>query len=66
MTIRHNFDARTCAAFEMIKLEDEDMDKVVEELGVSPNVVNNAVFRITKKLRELLTEDEKLKDLYYE
>ncbi len=65
-TIRHNFDARTCAAFEMIKLEDANMDDVVNELGVSANVVNNAVYRITKRLKEVLTQDEKLKEFYNE
>ena len=65
-TIRHNFDARTCAAFEMIKLEDANMEDVVRELGVSTNVVNNAVYRITKKLKEILSQDEKLKEFYNE
>ena len=57
MSIRHNFDPRTCAAFEMVKLEDANMDDIVKELGVSPNVVNNAVFRITKKLKETLAKN---------
>lgn len=66
MSIRHKFDARTCTAFEMIKLEDVEVEKVVEELGVSPNVVNNAVYRITKKLREVISEDPNLKGLFDE
>ena len=61
MSIRHKFDARTCTAFEMIKLEDIEVEKVVEELGVSPNVVNNAVYRITKKLKEVISENPDLK-----
>ena len=50
----------------MIKLEDANMDDVVNELGVSANVVNNAVYRITKRLKEVLTQDEKLKEFYNE
>ena len=66
MSIRHKFDARTCTAFEMIKLEDIEVEKVVEELGVPPNVVNNAVYRITKKLKEIISEDPNLKGLFDE
>ena len=50
----------------MIKLEDANMEDVVRELGVSTNVVNNAVYRITKKLKEILSQDEKLKEFYNE
>lgn len=66
MSIRHNFDPRTCTAFEMIKLEDVDVEKVVEELGVSPNVINNSVYRITKKLREVISEDPLMKEFFDE
>lgn len=57
MSIRHKFDARTCAAFEMIKLEDTDVETVVRELGVSQNTVNNAVYRIMKKLKETVQKE---------
>lgn len=63
MTIRHNFDARTCMAFEMVKLEDMDKDDVVKELGVSAGVINNAVYKIMKKLKEVISNDETMKDL---
>ena len=66
MSIRHNFDPRTCTAFEMIKLEDADVDRVVEELGVSPNVVSSAVYRITKKLREVISGDPSMKEFFDE
>ena len=66
MSITHNFDPRTCTAFEMIKLEDVDVEKVVEELGVSPNVINNSVYRITKKLREVISEDPLMKEFFDE
>ena len=63
MSIRHEFDARTCIAFEMVKLEDVPVENVVRELGVSPNTVNNAVYRIVKKLRTVLSENRELEDL---
>lgn len=63
MSIRHKFDARTCAAFEMIKLEDIDVETVVRELGVSQNAVNNAVYRIMKKLKETVQKERELKCL---
>lgn len=63
MSIRHKFDARTCAAFEMIKLEDIDVETVVRELGVSQNAVNNAVYRIMKKLKETVQKEGELKCL---
>ena len=66
MSIRHNFDPRTCTAFEMIKLEDMDVEKVVEELGVSPNVINNSVYRITKKLREVISDNPSMKEFFDE
>ena len=66
MSIRHNFDPRTCTAFEMVKLEDMDVEKVVEELGVSPNVINNAVYRITKKLREVISDNPSMKEFFDE
>ncbi|MFR6033513.1 MAG: hypothetical protein ACLUKN_10245 [Bacilli bacterium] len=50
----------------MIKLEDVDVEKVVEELGVSPNVINNSVYRITKKLREVISEDPLMKEFFDE
>ena len=57
------FDARTCAAFEMIKLEDMDVETVVRELGVSQNTVNNAVYRIMKKLKETVQKESELNRL---
>lgn len=66
MSISHNFDPRTCTAFEMVKLEDMDVEKVVEELGVSPNVINNAVYRITKKLREVISDNPSMKEFFDE
>lgn len=66
MSIRHNFDPRTCTAFEMVKLEDMDVEKVVEELGGSPNVINNAVYRITKKLREVISDNPSMKEFFDE
>lgn len=62
-SIRHQFDARTCIAFEMVKLEDIPVETVVKELAVSPNVVNNAVYRITKKLRTILSNNQELKEI---
>ena len=47
----------------MVKLEGLPVERVVSELGVSPNVVNNAVHRITKRLRETLSRDENFKEL---
>lgn len=64
MSIRHNFDARTCVAFEMVKLEDVPIETVVRELGVSPNTINNAVYRITKRLKAVLAENENLKEAF--
>lgn len=63
LSVRHFFDARTCIAFEMVKLEDVPVETVVRELGISPNVVNNAVYRITKKLRAVLSENQDLKEI---
>ena len=61
--IRGEFAPYTCVAFEMVKLEGLPVERVVSELGVSPNVVNNAVHRITKRLREALSRDENFKEL---
>ena len=42
---------------EEIKLEDMDVETVVRELGVSQNTVNNAVYRIMKKLKETVQKE---------
>ena len=43
---------------EEIKLEDMDVETVVRELGVSQNTVNNAVYRIMKKLKETVQKEK--------
>ena len=63
-TIRTDFSPRTCMAFEMIKLEHMTVENAVEELGVSANSINNAVYRIMKKLKEIIYNDENAKELY--
>lgn len=63
MAIRHEFDPRTCIAFEMVKLEGVPVENVVRELGISCNCVNNAVYRITKKLKSMLSGDSELKEV---
>ncbi|MBR4597316.1 MAG: hypothetical protein IKO42_02835 [Opitutales bacterium] len=62
MSIRSFFDPQTCAAFEMIKLEGVKTEEVVRQFGISANAVNNAVWRITKKLKKIISEDEHFKD----
>lgn len=66
LTIRDNFDVRTCTAFEMIKLNNADINDVVNELGVSAHVINNGIYRIVKKLKQILSEDERMKEFYNE
>ncbi|MBO7521656.1 MAG: hypothetical protein J6T16_05405 [Opitutales bacterium] len=62
MSIRSQFDPQTCAAFEMIKLEGAKTEEVVRQFGISANTVNNAVWRITKKLKKTIGEDENFKE----
>ncbi len=61
--IRSEFAPNTCIAFEMVKLEGIPVESVVSKLGVSPNNINNAVYRITKRLREMLSGNENFKEL---
>lgn len=64
--IRHKFDSRTCTAFEMLILEEYDIETAIRELGVSENTIRNAAHRIVKKLREIISTDENLKELYHD
>lgn len=65
-TIRSDFSPRTCLAFEMVKLEQIPVDEVVKELGIDANSVNNSVYRIMKKLKSVIYNDENTKELYDE
>lgn len=62
--IRHNFSPRTCLAFEMVKLKNKKIEEAMEELGVNANTINNAVYRIMKKLKEVVYNDESKESLY--
>lgn len=62
-SIRNDFDPKTTAAFEMVKFENRDIDYVVKELGITKNTVNNDVYRIMKKLKELVSKEENQKEL---
>ena len=61
-SMRYQFEPRTCAAFEAVKLEQRKVSEVAEELGVSENVINNAVHRVVKKLRTELEKPENRKE----
>lgn len=63
-SIRHKFSPRTCLAFEMIKLENKKVEEAMEELGVDSNSINNAVYRIMKKLKEVVYNDEESENLH--
>ena len=58
MSIRDNFEARTTAAFEMIKSEGKNSDEVAKVFGVSKNVINNDIYRVIKKLKEIVLKNE--------
>lgn len=58
MSIRDNFEARTTAAFEMIKFEGKNSDEVAKVFGVSKNVINNDIYRVIKKLKEIVLKNE--------
>ncbi len=62
-TIRHNFSPRNCMAFELVKLEGRSTKEVVQELGIDEKAINNAISRITKKLREVVLARETSKEL---
>lgn len=62
-SIRHKFDPKTTAAFEMIKFENQDVDYVSKELGLNKNAINNNVYRIMKVLKEAMLKDENAREL---
>jgi RNA polymerase sigma factor (sigma-70 family) len=55
--VRCKFSPRTCLVFEMVKLQNRPPATVMKELGVSRSVVDNAVYKLTRALRETLEKE---------
>ncbi|MCA9243115.1 MAG: sigma-70 family RNA polymerase sigma factor [Phycisphaerales bacterium] len=52
------FNTRTLEAFERVALRQEPLDRVSEELGLSPQEIYNAKNRVVERLREILQRYE--------
>ena len=63
LSIRGDFEARTSAAFEMIKFECKNTDEVAKVFGVSKNIINNDIYRVVKKLKKIVLKSENRKEL---
>jgi len=61
-SIRHKFHPKTCAAFELVKFEGKSVEYVSKELELSSNTINNDIYRIIKKLREVALKSENIKE----
>ena len=42
----------------MIKFEGKNSDEVAKVFGVSKNVINNDIYRVIKKLKEIVLKNE--------
>lgn len=55
--IRFSFSPQTITIFELIKLDGKSPQFVMKELGVSRSVVDNSVYKVMKKLRSKISEN---------
>lgn len=55
--IRHEFEPRTWQAFIEFTMRDRAAADIGEELGMSPQAVHQAKYRVLKRLRDLLADD---------
>lgn len=63
MSIRDAFEARTTAAFEMVKFEGKNPDEVAKVFGVSRNVINNDIYRVIKKLKKIVLKSDNKREI---
>src|SRR5262249_14210242 len=53
--IRGEFEPRTWQAFKRCKLEEQSSNEVAAELGMIPNAIHQACFRVMERLRKEMT-----------
>jgi RNA polymerase sigma factor (sigma-70 family) len=63
--LRAQIPMRHFEIFEMVKLKEMAPDQVAEELGIKRNVVDNTVYKVMKRLREMAAKPE-YQDEYYQ
>jgi len=63
--LRTQIPLRHFEIFEMTKLREMPPDQVAKELGVKRNVVDNTVYKVMKRLREIAARPE-YQDEYYQ
>ena len=56
--LRENIPLRQFEIFEMVKLKGSTPDHVAAELGVKRSVVDNTIYKVMKRLREIATKPE--------
>jgi RNA polymerase sigma factor (sigma-70 family) len=62
--LRSQIPMRHFEIFEMVKLREMRPDQVAEELGVKRNVVDNTVYKVMKRLREISAKPEYREEYY--
>ena len=63
--LRAQIPMRHFEIFEMVKLKQMAPEQVAEELGIKRNVVDNTVYKVMKRLREISAQPE-YQDEYYQ
>ena len=63
--LRAQIPMRHFEIFEMVRLKQMAPDEVAAELGVKRNVVDNTVYKVMKRLREMAAKPE-YQDEYYQ
>ena len=62
--LRETIPLRHFQIFEMVKLQEMSAEQVAVELGVSRGVVDNTVYKVMKRLREIASASEYQTEYY--
>jgi len=62
--LRETIPLRHFQIFEMVKLQEMPVEQVAVELGVSRGVVDNTVYKVMKRLREIASASEYQTEYY--
>ena len=62
-TIRRNFCPLECVAFEMVKLQNRKVADAAHELNMDSKQISSAIFKISKKLREAIENEDTFEEL---